>query len=437
MRVLVVGGGGREHALCAAIARSSLLSHLYVAPGNPGIAEVGECVDISATDLPGLLRFAQAEKIDLTVVGPEAPLVEGIADLFQENGLRIFGPRKKAARLEGSKAFSKDLCRKHHIPTASYRVYDNPQAAKAHLENLPRYPVVLKADGLAAGKGVLICHDRQEAEAAVDDLMVQKRFGEAGGRVVIEEFLEGTEASVLAIVDGRTIQLLESARDHKAALDDDLGPNTGGMGAISPSSAVTDEVLTQVEEQVLVPVVHAMEREAKSYQGFLYAGLMLTVGGPKVLEFNVRLGDPETQAILPRLKSDLLHVLSLAADRKLDQAEPLEWDTRAACCVVLASGGYPGSYEPGHPIEGLDAANAVPDVSVFHAGTASSNNRVVTAGGRVLGVTALGDGVAAAQETAYKALKKIRFQDAYYRTDIGRSEIRAIAASAGRGGAAT
>ena len=369
MRVLVVGGGGREHALCEAIARSPSLERLYAAPGNPGIASLAEIVDLGTEDLNGLLSFAQTERIDLTVVGPEVPLVAGIADLFAEHGLRLFGPCKSAARLEGSKAFTKELCRKHRIPSGSFKLFDQAVAARDYLDEHEQFPVVVKADGLAAGKGVIIAKNRAEALAAVDSIMVDRSFGEAGSKVLIEEFLEGTEASVLAIVDGRTIQLLESARDHKPALDYDKGPNTGGMGAVSPARSVTPEVLAQVESQILVPVVHALARDARPFKGFLYAGLMLTKGGPKVLEFNVRLGDPETQAILPRLRSDLLKSLSLATDGRLAESEPLEWDPRTACCVVLASGGYPGPYEQGRRIAGLGEASGHPDVSVFHAGT--------------------------------------------------------------------
>ncbi|MFH0943729.1 MAG: phosphoribosylamine--glycine ligase [Planctomycetota bacterium] len=422
MRVLVVGGGGREHALCSAIARSSELEQLFAAPGNPGIASLAQCVDVGAEDIDGLVRLAKERRIDLTVVGPEVPLVAGIADRFAQEGLRLFGPCKSAARLEGSKAFTKELCHKHHIPTGSYRLFDSPEVAKTYLEAHDQFPVVLKADGLAAGKGVIIARDQDEARAAVDSIMVEQAFGAAGARLVVEEFLEGTEASVLAIVDGRTLQLLESARDHKAALDYDRGPNTGGMGAVSPARRVTPHVLSQVESQILVPVVHALARAGKPFRGFLYAGLMLTATGPKVLEFNVRLGDPETQAILPRLQSDLLRSLSLATDGKLAESEPFTWDPRAACCVVLASGGYPGKYQQGMRIEGISQAEELPGVSVFHAGTTQVGTDLLTAGGRVLGVTALGDGVQGACKQAYAAVSKIRFQDAFYRTDIGRAE---------------
>lgn len=422
MRVLVVGGGGREHALCASLARSPRLTRLFAAPGNAGIAALAECVDLAATDVAGLLAFAERESIDLTVVGPEAPLVAGIVDAFRAAGKKIFGPTAAAARIEGSKAFAKDLCRRYHIPTGSFRVFKDADSARRHVALLEQYPVVLKADGLAAGKGVVIAKGRAEAEAAIDSMMVAKEFGDAGRHLVIEEFLQGSEASVLAIVDGRTIAVLEPARDHKAAYDHDRGPNTGGMGAVSPARAVTRAILAEVEEQVLVPAVHGMARDGRPFQGFLYAGLMLTPGGPKVLEFNARLGDPETQAILPRLETDLLGLLALAVDQKLEQAGELEFDRRAACCVVLAAGGYPGAYRTGDPIEGLDLAAAEPDVQVFHAGTARKNGRVVTSGGRVLGITALGADVKTACERAYRAVGKIRFQDAMFRSDIGRAE---------------
>lgn len=425
MRVLVVGGGGREHALCAAIAKSPRLTRLFAAPGNPGIAALAECVDLPADNLVGLERFAREQAIDLTVVGPEAPLVAGIVDRFQAAGLRVFGPTAAAARLEGSKAFAKELLRRQRIPTASFAVFDKAEAALQHVRDLLKFPVVIKADGLAAGKGVVICRDRMAAEAAVRELMVDAAFGAAGRRVVIEEFLMGTEASVLAIVDGRTIAILEAARDHKAALDYDRGPNTGGMGAISPPRAVTPEVIEQVERQILIPVVHAMGRSGHPFRGLLYAGLMLTKGGPKVIEFNVRFGDPEAQAILPRLRSDLLEILDAATDGRLDQIEPLDWDPRPACCVVLASAGYPGAYETGFPILGLNDADSLADVAVYHAGTVRRDGQIITNGGRVLGVTALGDDLREACARAYRGVTRIRFQGAFYRSDIGRSEYEA------------
>lgn len=425
MRVLVVGAGGREHALCHAIARSPRLEKLFAAPGNAGMSEIAECVDISADDVESLARFAALERIDLTVVGPEDPLVAGITDEFKARGLRVFGPNRAVSRLEGSKTFTKEMCRKHHIPTAASRTFDDVADARAYVADLALFPAVVKADGLAAGKGVVIAKDREQALAAIEAAMVDKVFGDAGKRVVVEEFLGGTEVSVLAIVDGKTFAVLETARDHKAAYDYDKGPNTGGMGTVSPSSSIDAETLRQVESTILLPTIHAMKREAKGYRGFLFAGLMLTAGGPKLLEINVRFGDPEAQAIFARLKTDLLEVLDAATDGRLDEIGPLEWDTRSSCCVVLASGGYPGPYETGQPIDGLKEAGALDDVTVYHAGTALREGRVVTSGGRVLGVTALGDTLDAARHRAYDAVEKIRFQDAYYRTDIGRTEIEA------------
>lgn len=424
MRVLVVGSGGREHAICRSLARSTRLTKLFAAPGNAGIAEIAECVDLRADDVRGLANFAKRERIDLTVVGPEAPLVLGIADVFRAEGLRIFGPSAACARLEGSKAFTKELCRKHHVPTGGYRVFTDAAAARDYVDALTEYPMVIKADGLAAGKGVVIATERKEAYDAIDRFMVAKEHGEAGARVIIEEHLLGTEASVIAIVDGRTIATLEPARDHKRAFDSDRGPNTGGMGAVCPASNVSPALLRQVESQILVPVVHALAREGHRFVGFLYAGLMITKAGPKVLEFNVRLGDPETQAILPRLESDLLELLTLAADGKLDQSKGLDWDRRPCVAVVVASGGYPGPFEKGYPIEGLRAP-LDPDTFVFHAGTATQRGIVVTAGGRVLTVSALGDDVEDAAARAYRGVSAIQFEKAFFRTDIGKSDFEA------------
>jgi phosphoribosylamine--glycine ligase len=424
MRVLIVGGGGREHALAGGIARSKRLTKLYAAPGNPGIARLGTCVDIGADDVDALLRFARDEKIDLTVVGPEAPLVKGIVDAFEKAGLSIFGPTRSCARLEGSKAFTKELCRKHHIPTAAYRTFLDAEAARMWLREAT-YPQVLKADGLAAGKGVVIARSFEEADDAIQRFMIVKELGDAGARLVVEEFLQGVEASVLAMVDGRTIAMLETARDHKTIFDDNRGPNTGGMGTCSPSAALTPELLAQVESQIVLPAVHAMGRDGRGFKGFLYAGVMITPGGPKLLEFNVRMGDPEAQVILPRLKSDLLHLLHLAAQGRLDEADELDWDPRPAVCVVLASAGYPGPYATGYPIYGIDDASPTPDVMVFQAGTRQKGADIVTAGGRVLGVTALGSTLHAARDNAYRAVQRIRFQGAQYRSDIGRQDAEA------------
>lgn len=421
MRVLVIGGGGREHALCAAIKRSPRLTQLFVAPGNAGMAALATRVDIAAEDVARLVEFAQREKIDLTIVGPEAPLVAGIVDRFQAAGLRIFGPVAGAARLEGSKAFTKELCRKYHIPTGTFRVFTDAGAAKQYVDALIDFPIVLKADGLAAGKGVVIAATREEGFAAIDSMMVTQAFGAAGAKLVIEEYLLGVEASIIAIVDGNTIACLESACDHKRAFDLDRGPNTGGMGAVSPTRSVTPNLLRIVESQILVPTVHGLAREGYRFVGFLYAGLMLTKGGPKVLEFNVRLGDPETQAILPRLKSDLLEVLDLAVDGRLEEYRGLEWDPRPCATVVVASGGYPGEYEKGFPIDGLHDP-VEPDTAIYHAGTTLQHGRVVTSGGRVLAVSALGRDVKDACERAYRGVAKVRFQNAFYRSDIGRRE---------------
>lgn len=421
MRVLVIGGGGREHALCAAIKRSPRLTQLFVAPGNAGMSALATRVELAAEDVARLVDFAQREKIDLTVVGPEAPLVAGIVDRFQAAGLRIFGPVAGAARLEGSKAFTKELCRKYHIPTGTFRVFTDAGAAKQYVDALIDFPIVLKADGLAAGKGVVIAATREEGFAAIDSMMVAQSFGAAGAKLVIEEYLLGVEASIIAIVDGNTIACLESACDHKRAFDQDRGPNTGGMGAVSPTRSVTPSLLRIVESQILVPTVHGLAREGHRFVGFLYAGLMLTKGGPKVLEFNVRLGDPETQAILPRLKSDLLEILDLAVDGRLEECRGLEWDPRPCATVVVASGGYPGDYEKGFPIDGLHDS-LEPDTTIYHAGTTLQHGRVVTSGGRVLAVSALGRDVKDACERAYRGVAKVRFQNAFYRSDIGRRE---------------
>jgi len=417
MKILIVGGGGREHALAWKMAQSPLAEKVYAAPGNAGIEQHAECVDIGAEDLPALLRFAKGQSIDLTVVGPEAPLVEGIVDLFQENGLAIFGPNRRAAEIEGSKAFTKRLMRQHAIPSADFEVFDTPERAKAYVESV-KIPVVVKADGLAAGKGVMVCHERQEVLDAIDSIMLRRDFGAAGDRVVFEEFLTGVEASVLMLVDGSTIAPLPAAQDHKPIGEGDTGPNTGGMGAYSPTKFVHQRLEAQIEREVLIPTVHALNRDARPYSGVLYAGLMLSDEGSKVLEYNCRFGDPETQPILMRMKSDLVEVLQAVVEQRLDKLDPLEWDPRPAVCVVIASGGYPGPYTKGFPITGIEEANAMEDVCVFHAGTARRGSSVVTAGGRVLGVTAMGSNLQAAIDLCYAAVEKIRFEGAYYRKDI-------------------
>ena len=419
MKVLVVGAGGREHALCWKIAQSPLVTQLYCAPGNGGIAEHAECVDIAANDLEGLRNFAVETGIDFTVVGPEDPLVNGIVDMFTERGLKIFGPRKAAAEIEGSKAFSRELGRRHKIPGPGFWVFDQAAMALAFLENRPEGPIVVKASGLAAGKGVVVAKDLDEARAAVRASMEQNAFGEAGETIVIEEVLEGVELSVMTLTDGATMTVFEPARDHKAVSDGGEGPNTGGMGAYSPVADVVDRTLQQVENQVLIPAIHGLNREDRHFRGFLYAGLMMGAAGPRVMEFNCRLGDPETQPLMMRLQSDLLPLLMHTADGTLDQMTAPVWDSRPAVCVMACSGGYPGDYRKGLPIHGLDQIEASPDVQVFHSGTERRGDDVVTAGGRVLSVCALGDNVEEARERAYTELKKIEFQGMHYRSDIG------------------
>ncbi|MFQ5737340.1 MAG: phosphoribosylamine--glycine ligase [Thermodesulfobacteriota bacterium] len=421
MKVLVIGGGGREHALAWKLSRSPKVDRVYVAPGNPGTALVGQNVIIPAENIEELKAFALKEAIDLTVVGPELPLTLGIADEFTRAGLRVFGPSQKASEIEGSKIFCKELMRKYGIPTGFYKKFDNPDFARTYIET-HEPPFVVKADGLAAGKGVIICHTRQEGAAAIEMIMDRKAFGNAGSKVIIEEFLEGEEASLLAITDGRTVLPLAPAQDHKAIYDGDKGPNTGGMGAYSPAPIITPELQEELMETVMRPTVRAMEAEGRPYSGVLYAGLMMTEKGPKVLEFNCRFGDPETQPIMMRLESDLFEVLMAAADGRLEGVE-LDWSPKAAVCVVMSAMGYPGEYVKGATIEGLAEAAGLEDVVVFHAGTATKFNRVVTSGGRVLGVTALGDGIRDAIERAYRAVDRISWEGAYYRKDIGQKAL--------------
>lgn len=422
MKILVVGGGGREHALVWKIAQSPRVQEIYCAPGNAGIQEHAQCVEIEAEDISGLLLFAKKNEIDLTVVGPEAPLVAGIVDLFQEAGLKIFGPTKRAAELEGSKDYSKRLMRRHAIPTADFNAFDNLERARGFLET-STFPTVVKADGLAAGKGVIICHTREEAFEAVKAIMQERAFGNAGNRVVIEEFMTGQEASVLMFVDRNTISPMPAAQDHKPIGEGDTGPNTGGMGAYSPTRFVHKRLEAQIEREILIPIVHAMNREDRPYSGVLYAGLMLTGEGAKVLEFNCRFGDPETQPLLMRMKSDIVDILLAVAEQKLEEVPPVEWDDRPAVCVVLASGGYPGSYTKGYPITGLKEANAVEGVVVFHAGTRMRGSSVITSGGRVLGVTALGDTLEQAIARCYEAVGKINFEGVTFRSDIAAKAI--------------
>lgn len=418
MNVLIVGSGGREHALAWKLNQSPHVERVFVAPGNAGTAIDSVNVDVAEDDFPRLIKFAQHNNVGLAVIGPEAPLAAGIVDAFQEAGLRVFGPSKAAAELEASKVFCKNLLRQADVPSSEYRVFRDPENAIKYLIDREDVPLVVKADGLAAGKGVIVCDEREAAIDAVKRIGRDKEFGAAGNQIIIEERLVGQEASVLAITDGRTIVTLAPAQDHKRAGDGDTGPNTGGMGAYSPTPLVSNELLSEVEEKILVPTVHAMKRGRRPFRGVLYAGLMLTDRGPKVLEYNVRFGDPECQPILMRLRSDLFELLDAAVDQRLDEIDPLEWDPRPAVCVVMASAGYPGSYERGLPIRGLDEAAKLEDVQVFHAGTTVAGGEVVTNGGRVLGATALGKNISAAKLNAYSAVKAIRWPGAWCRKDI-------------------
>lgn len=427
MNILVIGSGGREHALVWKISQSPLTSRLFCAPGNPGIGSIAECVPINPTDLDGLLRFAVAEKIDLTVVGSEQPLAEGIVDLFVREGLTIFGPTRAAAELEWSKVFAKNFMARHGIPTAACRIFDGTQLnqARDYLEASP-VPVVLKADGLAAGKGVSVCRTREEALLALHQMTVEKAFGSAGARVVIEECMSGEEASVFAILDGQHYMLLAPAQDHKRVFDDDQGKNTGGMGAYAPAPCVTPEILRDVEARIIVPTIAGMIAEGRPYRGCLYVGLMLTRSGPKVVEYNCRFGDPETQVVLPLFTGDIVAALYACATSGLTARTGINAAPGAsAVCVVLTSGGYPDKYAAGKRIEGLPELEALPDVLAFHAGTKQEGNAIVTAGGRVLGVTAvcmsgdLRDTIA----TAYRAVEKVRFEGMHFRRDIGRKAL--------------
>lgn len=422
MKVLVVGSGGREHALVWKIAQSPRVDKIYCAPGNAGTAELAENVEIKAEDIQALKKFARENKIDLTVVGPEAPLVLGIVNEFEKEGLKIFGPRKEAAIIEGSKVFAKQFMAKYEIPTAQAAIFDDPHKAREYI-NAIGAPIVVKADGLAAGKGVIVCQTKEEALSAIELIMVKKEFGKAGEKVVIEECLTGEEASILAFTDGHSIVPLASSQDHKRVFDGDKGPNTGGMGAYSPAPVVTDRLMEQIDVEILKPFVLGMRQEGIPYKGVIYAGIMVTKQGPKVLEFNCRFGDPETQPILMRMKSDIVPILESVVEEKLDD-KFIEWDKRAAVCVVLASGGYPGHYEKGFLIEGLDKVSQFEDVVVFHAGTALKESKIVTAGGRVLGVTALGDNIKFAIDRAYRAVDLIYFKSMHYRRDIGKKALK-------------
>jgi len=417
MKVLVVGQGGREHVLVWKLAQSPIVEQVFCAPGNAGTADDGINVNISSSDTEGLVKFAQEENIGLTVIGPEAPLVAGVVDAFEAAGLTVFGPTRAAAELEGSKAFFKELMQSANVPTADYNICDDLESAEHYIAGREEEAMVVKADGLA-GKGVTVCRTKTEARAAVKAMMEDKLFGEAGSRIVIEDILEGQEVSILALVDGRTIIPLETSQDHKPAHDGDLGPNTGGMGAYSPTPLVSPELMEEIIDKILIPTVHTMKRQKRKFCGVLYAGLMLTNQGPRVLEYNVRFGDPEAQPVFMRLKTDLAKVLLAAAEGRLSDLPPLEWDERPAVCVVMASEGYPGDYEKGRFIRGLKEADALPDTKVFHAGTTQRREHVLTNGGRVLGVTALGDSIPEAKLKAYQAVKCIRWDGAWCRKDI-------------------
>jgi phosphoribosylamine--glycine ligase len=435
MKVLVVGSGGREHALAWKISKSPRLTRLWVAPGNAGTALEAENVPIAADDIAGLVAFAKKEKVDLVVVGPEVPLTLGLVDALAKEKIRAFGPSKAAAQLEGSKVFCKLLLRQADVPTAEYQAFRDADSAMRYIKarypnERDKAPVVIKADGLASGKGVIVCSRRDDALEAIDRIARKNEFGRAGSQLIIEERLEGPEVSILAITDGKTVLTLPPAQDHKAAHDGDKGPNTGGMGAYSPTPVITPEIIETIEDQILVPSIHTMKRNRKPFRGVLYAGLMLTQTGPKVLEYNVRFGDPECQPLLMRLQSDLLDILEATVDGRLNEIEPPVWDPRPAICVVMASQGYPGEFEKGRVITGLEAANAIADVKVFHGGTKLQDGQVVTDGGRVLGVTALGNSLAAAKLQAYTAVQAIRWPGAWCRKDISDKAAKYVLESA-------
>ena len=419
MKILIVGSGGREHAIAWKLAQSPLTEKLYCAPGNAGIAEYAQCVNIGAMEFDKLVAFAKEKEIDLTVIGMDDPLVGGIVDAFEAEGLRVFGPRKNAAILEGSKAFSKELMKKYHIPTAAYETFDDPKKALAYLETA-KMPIVLKADGLALGKGVLICQNLEEAKAGVKEIMEDKKFGTAGNQMVVEEFMTGREVSVLSFVDGKTIKIMTSAQDHKRAGDGDTGLNTGGMGTFSPSPFYTPEVDAFCKKYIYQATVNAMAAEGRTFKGIIFFGLMLTEDGPKVLEYNARFGDPETQVVLPRMKTDLVEVFQACIDGTLDQID-LQFEDNAAVCVVMASKGYPVKYEKGFVIRGLENFKDKEGYYVFHAGTKQTDEGIVTNGGRVLGVTAKGNDLKEARANAYEAVKWIDFDNAFYRHDIGKA----------------
>ncbi|MDE6253317.1 MAG: phosphoribosylamine--glycine ligase [Lachnospiraceae bacterium] len=419
MKILLVGGGGREHALAWKIRQSKRVEKLYCAPGNAGISELAECADIGVMEFDRLVEFAKEKQIDMTIIAPDDPLAAGAVDAFEAAGLKAFGPKKNAAILEGSKAFSKDLMKKYGIPTAAYETFDTPESALSYLENA-KFPIVLKADGLALGKGVLICNTKEEAKDGVKTLMLDKQFGSAGNRIVIEEYMTGREVSVLSFVDGKSIKIMTSAQDHKRAKDGDKGLNTGGMGTFSPSPFYTDEIDSFCRENIYQKTVDAMKSEGREFKGVIFFGLMLTKDGPKVLEYNARFGDPEAQVVLPRMKNDIVDIFEACIDGTLDNIE-LEFEDNAAVCVVLASDGYPEHYEKGYEIKGLENFKDKEGYYVFHAGSSKKDGAVVTNGGRVLGVTAKGENLIKARENAYEAVKWINFDNKYMRNDIGKA----------------
>ncbi|MGA1873834.1 MAG: phosphoribosylamine--glycine ligase [Thermoplasmatota archaeon] len=418
MKVLIIGGGGREHAIAWKVRKSRWVSKVYCAPGNAGISSIASCVPIQPNDIEGLLDFTINNEIDLTIVGPEAPLSMGIVDRFEEKGLRIFGPTKGAARLETSKLFAKMIMERYNIPTASFRTFDDPEKARRYIKETGG-PMVVKVDGLAAGKGAFPCEDEMEALEAIE-VIASGKFKEAGSRILVEEYLAGEEASILAFSDGKNVIPMESAQDHKRAFDDDQGPNTGGMGAYSPAPVVSEDLASRVFDEILVPTIKGMRAEGFPYKGILYAGLMITEDGPKVIEFNCRFGDPEAQAVIPRIASDFIKPILACCDGTLDKVK-LRWSRSNCVCVVMASGGYPGSYTKGHTIQGLDKLDRFDNIIAFHAGTKFDDaGRTVTSGGRVLGITALGPTIKDTIKLAYKGVKKVQFDDSFYRTDIGK-----------------
>ncbi len=422
MKVLVVGGGGREHTIVWKLSKSPKVTEIYAAPGNGGIAELATCVPIKATDIDGVVNFAYENKIDLTVVAPDDPLVDGMVDALEAKGLRAFGPNKAAAIIEGSKVYSKELMEKYGIPTAACKVFTDAKECMDYIKSQNTYPTVIKAEGLALGKGVIIAQTEEEAAAAIDDIMVKKIFGESGNRVVIEEFLTGPEVSVLTFTDGKTIVPMVSAQDHKRAYDNDMGPNTGGMGTFSPSRVYTKEIADICMKEIFVPTMEGLNKENRKFKGVIFFGLMITKNGPKVIEYNCRFGDPETQVVLPRLKTDLFEIMMAVAEERLSDVN-IEWNDNAAVCVVAASGGYPKKYATGYEISGMADAQMPGNIKIFHAGTKNEDGKILTSGGRVLGIAAVSKDLDTAIKDAYAAVEKVSFTDMHYRKDIGIKKI--------------